>query len=224
MENKVSLPECYKITYKGGSGEIVEKKSRFIATVCPVQTEDEAIAFIEATKKKYWDARHNCHAFVIGLKNEVTRCSDDGEPAGTAGKPMLDVLLGEKVCNTAVVVTRYFGGTLLGTGGLVRAYSKAVQEGLAASTIIKKQLSHRIQITTDYNGIGKIQYIAGTMALPVLETDYTDIVSMTVLTDIHHKDSFIKKVTEATSARAGICNLGLCYSAAVDGETLIFDC
>lgn len=224
MENKVSLPECYKIIYKGGSGEIVEKKSRFIATVCPVITEDDALAFIEATKKKYWDARHNCHAFVIGLKNELTRCSDDGEPAGTAGKPMLDVLLGTGIHNTAVVVTRYFGGTLLGTGGLVRAYSKAVQEGLAASSIIEKRLSHRLKITTDYTGIGKIQYIAGTMALPILSTDYTDTVATTVLTGIHDKDSFIKKVTEATSARAGITDLGLCYSAVLNKETLIFDC
>lgn len=224
MENKLSLPESYKITYSGGSGEITEKKSRFIATVCPIATEDEALAFIEATKKKYWDARHNCHAFVLGLKNEITRCSDDGEPAGTAGKPMLDVLLGAKVCNTAVVVTRYFGGTLLGTGGLVRAYSKAVQEGLANSKVIEKRLSHRLKITTDYTGIGKIQYIAGTMALPILDTEYTDSVSMTVLTSIHDKDSFIKKVTEATSARAGITDLGLCYSALLDKETLIFDC
>lgn len=223
MENKISLPECYKITYKGGSGEIVEKKSRFIATVCPVATEDEALAFIEATKKKYWDARHNCHAFVVGLKNELTRCSDDGEPAGTAGKPMLDVLIGSGVHNTAVVVTRYFGGTLLGTGGLVRAYSKSVQEGLAASSVIEKRLSHRLKVTTDYTGIGKIQYIAGTMNLPVLDTDYTDTVTMTVLTGTADKDSFIKKVTEATSARADICDLGLCYSAVLDQETLIFD-
>ena len=113
--------ENYKIVHRGGQGEIVEKKSRFIATVCPVMSEEEAISFIEKTKKKYWDARHNCHAFVIGERNEISRCSDDGEPSGTAGKPMLDVLLGAGVHNVCVVVTRYFGGTLLGTGGLVRA-------------------------------------------------------------------------------------------------------
>ncbi len=114
------LLEC-KILYSGGQGELVEKKSRFIATVRPVSNEEEALAFIEEMRKQYWDARHNCFAYVIGERNELARFSDDGEPGGTAGKPMLDVLLGEGLHNTAVVVTRYFGGTLLGTGGLVRA-------------------------------------------------------------------------------------------------------
>ena len=122
--------EACRILLEGGEGEIVEKKSRFIATVRKVESESEAVAFIEEMKKKYWDARHNCSAFVIGRRAELTRCSDDGEPSGTAGRPMLEVLLGEGVRNVAVVVTRYFGGTLLGTGGLVRAYTQAVKEGL----------------------------------------------------------------------------------------------
>ena len=105
--------EEYKTVYEGGMGEIIEKKSRFIATVRPVQTEEEALGFIEEMRKKYWDATHNCFAYVIGERREIMRCSDDGEPGGTAGKPMLDVLLGEELYNTAVVVTRYFGGTLL---------------------------------------------------------------------------------------------------------------
>ena len=107
-----------RVVYTGGEGEITEKKSRFIATVKPVQSEEEAVAFINETKKKYWDARHNCSAFVIGDRQEMSRCSDDGEPAQTAGRPMLDVLLREDIHNVAVVVTRYFGGVLLGTGGL----------------------------------------------------------------------------------------------------------
>ena len=111
-----------KTVYQGGQGEITEKKSRFIATVKEVVSEEEAAAFIAEMKKKYWDARHNCSAFVIGRNQELTRCSDDGEPSQTAGRPMLDVLLREGIYNAAVVVTRYFGGTLLGTGGLVRAY------------------------------------------------------------------------------------------------------
>ena len=123
----------YKTVYQGGVGEIEEKKSRFIASVEPVSSEDEAIAFFNRKKKEYWDARHNCTAFTIGPKHENTRCNDDGEPSGTAGRPMLDVLLREDIHNVAVVVTRYFGGTLLGTGGLVRAYQKSVQEGLANS-------------------------------------------------------------------------------------------
>lgn len=131
--------ETYKTILEGGCGEITEKKSRFIATVRPVKTEEEALAFLEEMKKKYWDARHNCFVYSVGSNREYTRCSDDGEPSGTAGRPMLDVILGEDIYNVAVVVTRYFGGVLLGTGGLVRAYSRAVQEGLAASRIIEKK-------------------------------------------------------------------------------------
>ena len=107
------LPE-YRTIYRGGEDEIVEKKSRFIATVVPVNTEEEALEFVEKTRKKYWDARHNCYVYSIGMNREFTRCSDDGEPSGTAGRPMLDVILGEDIYNVAVVVTRYFGGVLLG--------------------------------------------------------------------------------------------------------------
>ena len=128
----------YKIVYCGGEGEIVEKKSRFIATVKPVDSEEEASAFIAEMKKKYWDARHNCSAFVIGEHNEIQRSSDDGEPAGTAGHPMLDVLLGEGIHNTAVVVTRYFGGTLLGTGGLVRIQN-LYRQGLRPAPYSKRK-------------------------------------------------------------------------------------
>ncbi len=149
--------ESYKTIYRGGQGEITEKKSRFIATVREVKSEEEAQAFVEEMKKKYWDARHNCYAYVIGEHREYTRCSDDGEPGQTAGRPMLDVLLGEELYNTAVVVTRYFGGVLLGTGGLVRAYSKAVQEGLANSCVIEKKHGVLLSVDTDYNGLGRIQ-------------------------------------------------------------------
>ena len=115
----------YKTVYKGGIGEIEEKKSRFIASVEPVNSEEEAVSFFNKKKKEYWDARHNCYAYVIGKKQELQRFSDDGEPSGTAGKPILEVLLGEEIHNALVVVTRYFGGILLGTGGLVRSYSLA---------------------------------------------------------------------------------------------------
>ena len=103
--------EKYKVVYKGGQDEIIEKKSRFIATVAPVESEEEALAFIEAMKKKYWDARHNCFAYVIGERGQLARCSDDGEPGGTAGKPMLDVLLGEEIRNIVVVVTLLWRNT-----------------------------------------------------------------------------------------------------------------
>lgn len=173
--------EQYKTVLEGGTGEIIEKKSRFIATVRPVRNEEEALAFLEEMRKQYWDARHNCYAYSVGRNREYTRCSDDGEPSGTAGRPMLDVILGEDIYNIAVVVTRYFGGVLLWTGGLVRAYSKAVQEGLSESLLIEKKKGISLKITTDYTGIGKIQYIAGERQIPILDSEYTDKVVLKLL-------------------------------------------
>lgn len=215
--------EQYKTVYEGGEGEIVEKKSRFIATVRPVESEEEALAFLEEMKKKYWDARHNCYVYSVGMNREFTRCSDDGEPSGTAGRPMLDVILGEDIYNVAVVVTRYFGGVLLGTGGLVRAYSKAVQEGLASSKVILKQKGIALKITTDYTGIGKIQYIAGERKLPILDSEYTDKVVMKLLVPVQDVGSVEKAITEGTNGRAGIEKDQELYYASVDGEVLTFD-
>lgn len=212
----------YKTVYEGGTGEIIEKKSRFIATVIPVESEEAAIEFIEQMKKKYWDATHNCSAYVIGEHDEIQRCSDDGEPVRTAGWPMLDVLLGEGIHNVAVVVTRYFGGTLLGTGGLVRAYQGATKEGLKNSIIIEKKLGSKIQITTDYNGIGKLQYISCQMELTTLDTSYTDVVVMTNLVPITLVDQFTKKVIEATNGKAVIENIDNLYFAENAGEILLF--
>lgn len=193
--------KSYKTIYEGGQGEIVEKKSRFIATVAPVTSEEEALEFISGLKKKYWNATHNCSAFVIGENQEVSRCSDDGEPSGTAGRPMLDVLLGEDIHNAAVVVTRYFGGTLLGTGGLVRAYSKAVQEGLKSCVIIEKQKGILQKLGTDYNGIGKIQYLLGQKGYAIMDSEYTDTVKVEVLVPVEEIEGFREEITEATSGR-----------------------
>lgn len=193
--------KSYKTIYEGGEGEIVEKKSRFIATVAPVTSEEEALEFISGTKKKYWNATHNCSAFVIGENQEVSRCSDDGEPSGTAGRPMLDVLLGEGIHNAAVVVTRYFGGTLLGTGGLVRAYSKAVQEGLKSCVIIEKQKGILQKLGTDYNGIGKIQYLLGQKGYAIMDSEYTDTVKVEVLVPVEEIEELREEIIEATSGR-----------------------
>jgi uncharacterized YigZ family protein len=215
--------ERYKTIYEGGEGEIVEKKSRFIATVRLVESEEEALAFIEEMKKKYWDARHNCYVYSVGMNREYTRCSDDGEPSGTAGRPMLDVILGEDIYNVAVVVTRYFGGVLLGTGGLVRAYSKAVQEGLAGSIVIEKQHGISLSVTTDYTGIGKIQYIAGERKLPILDSEYTDKVVLRLLVPSDEIGSVEKAITEATSARAKTEREKEVYFANVEGNVEIFE-
>lgn len=215
--------ETYKTVLEGGTGEITEKKSRFIATVRPVKTEEEALAFLEEMKKKYWDARHNCFVYSVGLNREYTRCSDDGEPSGTAGRPMLDVILGEDIYNVAVVVTRYFGGVLLGTGGLVRAYSKAVQEGLAASRIIEKRRGIALKVTTDYTGIGKIQYIAGERNIPILNSEYTDKVVLELLIPSEDVDAVQKAVIEGTNGRARMEKDRELYFAVLDGEVMTFE-
>ena len=201
----------------------MEKKSRFIATVRPVKTEEEALAFIEEMRKKYWDARHNCYVYSVGKNREFTRCSDDGEPSGTAGRPMLDVILGEDIYNAAVVVTRYFGGVLLGTGGLVRAYSKSVQEGLKASTVIEKIYGISLEIITDYTGIGKIQYIAGENSLPILDSEYTDKVTLHLMVPSDQVDFVQKAITEGTNGRAVMKKEKDLYYALINGEVKIFE-
>lgn len=211
-----------KIVYSGGEAEIIEKKSRFIATVKPVESEEEALEFIAGLKKKYWNATHNCSAFVVGERQELQRCSDDGEPQGTAGRPMLDVLLGEDVHNVAVVVTRYFGGTLLGTGGLVRAYSKSVQEGLKNSCIIEKKTGFLLKIKTDYNGIGKIQYLLGQRGLHITASDYTDVVVVETLVPEDMIQELREAITEGTCGRAEYPEqTPVCY-AFLDGEPILF--
>lgn len=147
-----------KIILEQAEGEIIEKKSRFIATMCPVETQEEAEQFIAKCKKKYWDARHNCSAYVIGENNEIMHSSDDGEPSGTAGRPMLSVLTGADLHNVAVVVTRYFGGVLLGTGGLVRAYQGAVSAAIENCRIEEQIDLQLLDVTVEYGDIGKIQY------------------------------------------------------------------
>lgn len=214
--------EKYRTVYIGREAEIIEKKSRFIATVRPIKSEEEAIAFIESMRKKYWDATHNCFAYVIGERFQVQRCSDDGEPGGTAGKPMLDVLLGEEIHDTIVVVTRYFGGTLLGTGGLVRAYQGAAKAGLHASTVIEKNWGRKLKIGTDYTGLGKIQYILGQRKLSVLDTVYTDKVDIEVLIPIDQIGSVKAEIIEGTNGQARIEEDEECYFAEVDKEMILF--
>ncbi len=217
------MTKSFRTVYSGGSGEITEKKSRFIANVAPVSSEEAALEFIEQVKKKYWDASHNCSAYVIGYKDEIQRCSDDGEPSKTAGKPILDVLLGKGIHNTAVVVTRYFGGTLLGTGGLVRAYQGAAKEGLNHSTIIEKEYGLKVQVITDYNGIGKIRYLLSQLGITVLQSDYTDIVTITLLIPMDIYQEFQKKIIEVTGGKAQISQDGEVYYAMINGKIELFN-
>ena len=175
------MPDIDRSIYKGGIGEVVEKKSRFIATIEPVTNKEEAEAMIAACKKKYWDARHNCSAYIIADTVDILHSSDDGEPSGTAGKPMLDILVAQGLKNVCVVVTRYFGGTLLGTGGLVRAYQAAVKAGLEQCTFIEKKKGIKATVALDYNDVGKIQYLFATQKVETISTDYGEKVLMSLI-------------------------------------------
>lgn len=203
--------ESCRVLLEGGEGEYVEKKSRFIATIRRCESEEEATAFIGEMKKKYWDARHNCSAFVIGFRGELTRCSDDGEPGGTAGRPMLEVLLGEELHNIAVVVTRYFGGVLLGTGGLVRAYTQAVKAGLENCVLGRMRQGWEVEIGTDYSSVGKILYLLGNAGIEPVESHYTDVVNLRILIPAEEAAKLEKEMVEATGGKVSFEKLQELY-------------
>ena len=186
----------YKTILEQAEAEIVEKKSRFIATVRPVKTEEDARNFIEEMKKKYWDATHHVFAYQLGERNEIQRFSDDGEPQGTAGLPVLNVLKGEDVKNTAIVVTRYFGGTLLGTGGLVRAYGKAAKEGLLVAGIAEWIRYCQYEVAVEYTDSGKVQYEILQDGHVLYDTQYTDQVRDQVLVEWEQAELFEKKMLD----------------------------
>lgn len=213
----------YKTVYQGANAEIVEKKSRFIADVFPVSSEEEAMECLEKIKKQYWDARHHCWAYVIREERTLERCSDDGEPSGTAGKPILEVIKGSQIENALVVVTRYFGGTLLGTGGLVRAYTAASREGLSHSMIITKIHGFKLKIRTDYTGLGKIQYILGQRGLSIMDTDYSDTVELTVLVPGQEERAIISEITEGTNGKSEMSRAGECWFAKIGQEMETFE-
>ena len=168
--------ERYKTVYRGKEGEIIEKKSRFIATVRLVETEEEALAFIEEMKKKYWNATHNCFAYVIGERRECVRCSDDGEPSGTAGAPMLEILEKQSIYNVVVIVTRYFGGILLGTGGLVRAYSDSLKEAIKKSTLVEQEPGYEAKIKLPYADFEKFKYYCNKNNINIINSEYSDFI------------------------------------------------
>ena len=211
---------AYRAVYEGKTGEIVEKKSRFIATVFSVESEEEALEIVAKMKKKYWDARHNCYAYVIGDNNQVQRFSDDGEPSQTAGKPILDVLLAEQIHNVLVVVTRYFGGTLLGTGGLVRAYSKATKMGLDNSVLVDKVFGTELKIRLDYSGTQKVKHIISQLGVYTIDTLYTDVVEEIVVASDEKLESLKEQIKEVTNGKAEFEVINSGYFAIKDNEVI----
>lgn len=196
--------KAYNTIINTGQDEVVEKKSRFIGYAVPVTSEEEAYAFVDSIKKKHYDARHNCFAFAIGKENTLYRFSDDGEPQGTAGKPILEVITGQSVVDICIVVTRYFGGTLLGTGGLVRAYTEAAKLALADAGVKRMSLVNVTKITANYNDSGKIQYLLNSADIHIANTEYTTEVVFEVYIPVDSYDYITKQITEATAARADI--------------------
>ena len=193
-----------KTVYEGGEGEIVEKKSRFIASVYKVINEDEAISIIEQLKKKYWDARHNCHAFVIGKNAELMRFSDDGEPHSTAGLPVMEVIDHLGITDIAVVVTRYFGGILLGTGGLVRAYSDSARTVLETAEVVTILPAKQVCIRCDYGDYDLLTKLLSEFEVKIISTDFNDKVEVTLAVKATLFDDLAKKCTDKFSARIPI--------------------
>lgn len=165
------MKEIYATVAGEGEAVIVEKKSKFIASVSPAETEAEALCYLGKIRSKYPDARHNVYAYVIA-ENNISRYSDDGEPSGTAGMPVLDAVRGAGLVNTIVVVTRYFGGTLLGTGGLVRAYGLSAKKGLEAAGMVTRRLCDIVSVRVGYDLIGRLQYALASEGFSVEDALY----------------------------------------------------
>lgn len=185
-----------------GSREIVIRKSRFIGHARPVESEEEAVAFIEEIKKKHWDATHNCSAYVVGERDEWQKASDDGEPSGTAGKPILEVIKHRGLKNVAVVVTRYFGGILLGAGGLVRAYTEGAAAAIEAAGPVVKVLHREVVVDIDYTWYGKLENELRSRKIRIGETTFTDRVRILCLPPASETERFKAWITDLTQGQA----------------------
>ncbi len=189
---------------KNGQGEYIEKKSSFIAHIFNVESEEQAAAIIAEARKKYWDARHNCYAYILGDKGEIQRFSDDGEPSGTAGKPILEVLAGNECSNCLCIITRYFGGVLLGTGGLIRAYTSAAKEALADCETGVLVDGVRASLDADYNYVGKIQHLCIQNNITIVNTQYADNVTFEIMMEKQDQPAFEKSLTELSSGKMSL--------------------
>ena len=195
----------YYTVKNAGEHEIVIEKSKFVAQITRATTEEEAQAFIQEIKKKHWDATHNCSAYLIGEHNQIQKAYDDGEPSGTAGVPMLEVLKKRDLKDTVVVVTRYFGGIKLGAGGLIRAYGKAVSEGLNAIGVVERRLMRVMHTKIDYTWLGKIENeLRSHPSFILKEIHYLDNVEVETYVAEENKESFEDWMTELTNGQAEI--------------------
>jgi uncharacterized YigZ family protein len=194
----------YKSIHKIGRDEIIINKSKFIGTACPVETEEEALAFIDKIKKEFKDATHNVYAYVIGENSNIQRFSDDGEPSGTAGMPVLNVIMQENLRNLAVVVTRYFGGVLLGAGGLVRAYTKGSKIALESGIIVDKALFYDVSFKIDYTLLGKMDNELIKNNFIVTDKVYEEQVLVKLIVEEENLDKITALAGEVSSGKAQI--------------------
>lgn len=179
----------FKSIEKEAVAEIVEKKSKFIATIFPINSKEEAENRISEIKKKYYDAKHNCYAYVVG---NVEKCSDDGEPSGTAGAPLLELLKNKELTNVVVIVTRYFGGILLGTGGLVRAYTETAKKAIESTSIVIKEYGIRYSVEINYNSLKYLQHLCKMLEINIVKIDYKINVNVTMESNLDKKQSLLQ--------------------------------
>ncbi|MCQ2506313.1 MAG: YigZ family protein [Lachnospiraceae bacterium] len=198
------MSESIKYIKEPGSGEYVDRKSRFIAEMCFCETEESAEEFIKAEKKKYYDAKHHCFAYIIGNAKEIKRYSDDGEPQRTAGMPIMDVINGSGLTNICIVVTRYFGGTLLGPGGLVRAYQGAAKLALENAVIGEQKDSLIVTFVTNYKASNAVLNYCQTNSVEILETVYLEEVTFKCLIFPENEEKFITDITNLTLGSVNI--------------------
>lgn len=191
----------YLTVKKAADDRFEEKKSVFIGYVCRVNSEDEAKAFVASIKTKHKDARHNCWAYMVGENMNIQRYSDDGEPQGTAGIPILEVIKKSGITDCAVVVTRYFGGILLGAGGLTRAYTKGASIAIKAAGVVEKVNGFRLGVTLSYDLFGKVQYICGENNWHIENTEYTDEVKLYILAEESEAEEIKSQIVESTSGK-----------------------
>ncbi|CEG29079.1 YigZ family protein [Bacillus sp. B-jedd] len=191
----------YHTVKQTGSHEINIERSRFIAHVARAETEEEAQAFIADIKKQHWNATHNCSAYLIGENDHIQKANDDGEPSGTAGVPMLEVLKKKKLKDTVVVVTRYFGGIKLGAGGLIRAYGKATSEALTEIGIVERRLMRVIHTTIDYTLLGKVENELRSSPYQIKEIHYLDKVEIETYVEEEKQEEFIASIVNLTSGQ-----------------------
>lgn len=198
------LSNYFTVKKDGGSHEIVIQKSRFIGTIKRVESEEEAQAFIQELKKKYHDATHNCSAYIIGEHDQIQKANDDGEPSGTAGVPMLEVLKKQHLKDTVVIVTRYFGGIKLGAGGLIRAYGGATSQAIQNIGVVKRQLMQGFSITVDYNLLGKLENTLRNSDYMLETINYLENVAFIVYVEAGKESHFQDWMIDVTNDQANI--------------------